>query len=57
MSCGHCTAAITKEIAALDPAAVVTTDLEKKTVTVVSDHTSTEVAMAIAAAGFEAGPA
>ena len=31
MSCGHCTVAITKEIAVLDPAAEVSTDLDART--------------------------
>lgn len=52
MSCGHCTAAITKEIAALDPSAKVTTDLESRTVAVETAQSGAAVAEAIKAAGY-----
>ena len=54
MSCGHCTAAITKEIAALDPAAKVTTDLDGRTVSVETAQADNAVAAAIKAAGYDA---
>ena len=54
MSCGHCTAAITKEITALDPQASVTADLETRTVEVVSTQTDGAVVQAIKAAGYDA---
>ena len=53
MSCGHCTAAITKKITALDPQAKVTTDLETRTVEVVAEWPSTAVIGAIKAAGYD----
>lgn len=54
MSCGHCTAAITKEIAALDPAARVTPDLTSRTVDVETAQTDDAVAQAIKTAGYGA---
>lgn len=57
MSCGHCTAAITKEIAALDPAAKVVTDLNARTVDVETAQADGAVAQAIKAAGYDATPA
>ena len=54
MSCGHCTAAITKQIASLDPAAKVTTDLEEKTVSVETAQSSDAVVKAIKSAGYDA---
>lgn len=56
MSCGHCTAAITKKITALDPQAKVTTDLETRTVEVVAERPSTAVIGAIKAAGYDSTP-
>ena len=56
MSCGHCTAAITKEIETLDPVANVTADLEAKAVTVETAQTAAAVVAAIKAAGYEATP-
>jgi copper chaperone len=52
MSCGHCTAAITKEIAALDPAAKVTPDLTSRTVDVETTQTDDAIAQAIKTAGY-----
>lgn len=52
MSCGHCTAAITKEITALDPAARVTPDLTSRTVDVETAQTDDAVAQAIKTAGY-----
>ncbi|MDA7429147.1 heavy-metal-associated domain-containing protein [Primorskyibacter aestuariivivens] len=56
MSCGHCTAAITKEIAGLDPAAQVSTDLDARTVEVTTSQTDGAVIQAIKSAGYEAAP-
>lgn len=56
MSCGHCTAAITKEIAALDPQATVSTDLDSRTVDVSSSRSGEAILQAIRAAGYEAVP-
>ena len=53
MSCGHCTAAITKEITALDPQAKVTIDLETRTAEVTTERPSIAVSDAIKAAGYE----
>jgi copper chaperone len=53
MSCGHCTAAITKEIAALDPAAKVTPDLTSRTVDVETAQTDDAVVQAIKTAGYD----
>jgi len=52
MSCGHCTAAITKEISAIDPSAKVATDLDLRTVDVDSVQTDGAVAQAIKTAGY-----
>lgn len=56
MSCGHCTAAITKEISALDPEANVTADLDARTVEVATERPSAAVIDAIKAAGYESAP-
>ncbi|MFV0491661.1 MAG: heavy-metal-associated domain-containing protein [Pseudorhodobacter sp.] len=56
MSCGHCTAAITKSISATDPSAQVITDLDTRTVSVTSERLAPEVAAAIKEAGYEATP-
>ena len=56
MSCGHCTAAITKEITALDPQAKVATDLDARTVEVMTRQPNAAVINAIKAAGYEAAP-
>ncbi|NNF70695.1 MAG: heavy-metal-associated domain-containing protein [Rhodobacteraceae bacterium] len=52
MSCGHCTSAITKEIATLDPGAKVATDLDERTVDIETAQTRADVAAAIKAAGY-----
>jgi copper chaperone len=57
MSCGHCTAAITREIAALDPQAKVSTDLGARTVEVATSRSDGAVIEAIKAAGYGAAPA
>lgn len=56
MSCGHCTAAITKEIEVLDPAAEVSTDLDARMVEVTTSQTDRAVIEAIKFAGYEAAP-
>lgn len=56
MSCGHCTAAITKQINGLDPKANVTADLETRTVEVITERPGTVVIDAIAAAGYDSSP-
>lgn len=56
MSFGHCTTAITKEIASLDPQAKVTADLETRTVEVTTPQPDAAVIDAIKAAGYEAAP-
>ncbi len=53
MSCGHCTAAITKEIEAIDPGADVTTNLEDHTVTVETTQSADAITQAIKSAGYE----
>ena len=54
MSCGHCTAAITKSVTAADPSAQVATDLEARTVTITTLLPETAMTAAIKAAGYEA---
>lgn len=54
MSCGHCTAAITEEIATLDPEAKVSTDLDTRIVEVASTRSHLAVSTAIRAAGYDA---
>lgn len=56
MSCGHCTAAITKSVKASDPAAQVETDLESHTVQVETRASQAEVLAAIKSAGYEVTP-
>ncbi|MBW6506294.1 MAG: heavy-metal-associated domain-containing protein [Rhodobacteraceae bacterium] len=58
MSCGHCTAAITKAIGAADAGASVACDLATHTVTVASAALSNEALIAvIKGAGYAAAPA
>lgn len=54
MSCGHCTAAITKEIMALDSKANVAAELEGRTVEVATGLSEATVIDAIKTAGYEA---
>lgn len=56
MSCGHCTAAIGKAIAALDPGAKVETDLGTRTVDVVTSKADEAVIGAIRSAGYDSAP-
>jgi copper chaperone CopZ len=54
MSCEHCRAAITKEVAAVDGVASVTVDLERKLVTVGGEGVSdADVRAAIDEAGYD----
>jgi copper chaperone len=53
MSCGHCTSAIEKSIAAADPAAGVTCDLQSRNVTVTTGKSAADIAAAIKKAGYE----
>lgn len=52
MSCGHCVAAITQAVAALDPAAVVQADLATHRVRVQSTQPAQALRQAIEDAGF-----
>ena len=56
MSCGHCVAAITRALAALDAAAVVQTDLATHRVRVQSTRPVQALRQAIEDAGFTPGP-
>ena len=57
MSCGHCTAAITREIQKLDPSAKVEADLDSRIVDVDTSQAASAVEDAIKAAGYETNPA
>ena len=52
MTCGHCVAAITRAVAALDPAAVVQTDLSNHRVRLASTQPAQALRQAIEDAGF-----
>ena len=54
MSCGHCTAAISKEITARDPHAKVSADIDARTVEVATLQPEAAVIDAIKAAGYQA---
>jgi copper chaperone len=56
MSCGHCTATITKSVTAADPSAEVKTDLETHTVEITTQASHAEMVKAIKAAGYDAAP-
>ena len=56
MSCGHCTAAITKEITALDTSASVRANLDSRTVDVDTSCTISAVVEAIKTSGYAAEP-
>ena len=56
MSCGHCTAAISKSIAASDPVAQVVTDLGARTVSFETEAQQADMQAAISAAGYTAEP-
>ena len=53
MSCGHCTATITKEITLLDPAAKVPSDVEQRFVAFETALLSEKILSATKAAGYE----
>jgi copper chaperone len=53
MNCGHCTQAITKAIAGLDPQATVDTDIPKQTVTVTSSLYQEKLRAAIVDSGYD----
>jgi len=57
MSCGHCTAAISKSIKTADPSAQVETDLDTKTVSVETKTAPDIILRSIESAGYEAAPA
>lgn len=57
MSCGHCVAAVTREIQALDPAARVQVDLAAGRVEVDSTLTTEQLITQIDQAGYAAYPA
>lgn len=54
MSCGHCKAAVTQALTALDPGAQVTVDLESRQVTLGSHCAESAVIAALDAAGYPA---
>ena len=56
MSCGHCTAAITRGIQAADPAAQVTPDLPSRTVKVTTALDTQAVLALLAREGYAATP-
>jgi copper chaperone len=57
MSCGHCTAAIEKEIKSADKAAEIACDLDDRSVAVQSTLGSAAILAAIKDAGYEASVA
>jgi len=56
MSCGHCTATISKSIKAADPAAQVDTDLPTRMVSVESTSQPETILQSIRSAGYDAVP-
>ncbi|MFM8747966.1 MAG: heavy-metal-associated domain-containing protein [Aestuariivirga sp.] len=54
LSCGHCVAAVTKAIKALDPQADVKVDVAAKTVAVATAAPVSAIAAALAGAGYPA---
>ena len=57
MSCGHCVAAVTREVLALDPDARVHIDLARGQAEIESARTADQLIAAIAEAGYAALPA
>jgi copper chaperone len=57
MTCGHCVKAVTAAVQALDPAAVVHTDLGTQRVRVDSAVPATALAAALTEAGYTPAPA
>lgn len=57
MTCGHCKAAVEKAIHQLDGAAAVSVDIEKRSVAVNSEKTTSDAILAaLKTAGYEAEP-
>ena len=56
MTCGHCVAAVTKELEALDGVDAVQVSLDRGAATVVGDADDAAVLAAVAEAGYEAVP-
>ena len=54
MSCGHCTAAIEKSVTAANPTALLSFDLDTRTVDIDSADDAAALIAAIKEAGFEA---
>lgn len=52
MSCGHCIAAIEKSIRTIDPAAIVTCDLENRKVSIESNLPQGAISRALYQAGY-----
>ncbi len=57
MSCGHCVAAVTREVLALDPDARVRIDLASGQAEIESARTADQLIAAIAEAGYATQPA
>ena len=55
MTCGHCVAAVTREVESLDPVTAVRVELESGDLTVVSERplTDEEIAGAVDEAGYQ----
>ena len=56
MSCGHCSAAIEKAIAEIDPSAKVNCDLDTRQVAVDTSLSQAEVSQAMKQAGYASAP-
>ncbi len=56
MSCGHCVAAIEKAVLSKDPAAIVSCDLEQRTVDIEGPKAADDLVEVIRAAGYELSP-
>ena len=56
MSCGHCKATIERAVGAADPRATITTDLDSRTVTIVSSLDPALVQSTMKDAGYPATP-
>jgi copper chaperone len=54
MSCGHCTAAITKTVQAIDPAATITPDLTTREASITTTLPVDTVLAMLAGAGYPA---
>jgi copper chaperone len=57
MSCGHCAAAVTQALKALDAASLVEVDLAQRRVTLTTAAPEAEVIACLDGIGFEARPA